>query len=252
MWSGSTDTITNQTPRNYMYGEKVFIFDEITAENCAFLIGDLGTFVFDKQNCGKGIKFFINSPGGETYTMMSIIGLMNIAKLYDIEVTTFVLGTAASAASMIAVQGDKRFMSNVSRHLVHFGSIWDVTTKNSEIEKIYAQNKEYADNLDNLYLSACGGKLTKHILDKLKNDERGYLNAEDCLKYGFCDSIIEDELFQKRIYDEQRNVFDRDFTKALTIAHKQQVQSEKKTKKPSKSKKPVKRKVKKDVKNEQQ
>lgn len=245
MWSGNIDMLTNQTPKNYMYGDKVFILDEITSENCAFLIGDLSTFVFEEQNRGKGLSFFINSPGGETYVMMSIIGLMNIAKLYDIEITTFVLGTAASAASMIAVQGDRRFMTNVSRHLVHFGSIWDVTTKNSEIEKIYEQNKEYADNLDNLYLTACGGKLTKHVLDKLKRDERGYLNAEDCVKYGFCDSIIEDELTQKRIYEEEKNVFERNFTKALISAQKKK----KPEKSESKSKKSVKNKSKKGKKN---
>lgn len=245
MWSGNIDMLTNQTPKNYMYGDKVFILDEITSENCAFLIGDLSTFIFEEQNRGKGLSFFINSPGGETYVMMSIIGLMNIAKLYDIEITTFVLGTAASAASMIAVQGDRRFMTNVSRHLVHFGSIWDVTTKNSEIEKIYEQNKEYADNLDNLYLTACGGKLTKHVLDKLKRDERGYLNAEDCVKYGFCDSIIEDELTQKRIYEEEKDVFERNFTKALISAQKKK----KPEKSESKSKKSVKNKSKKGKKN---
>ena len=32
MWTGNTDVITNQTPRNYMFGEKVFILDEITSE----------------------------------------------------------------------------------------------------------------------------------------------------------------------------------------------------------------------------
>lgn len=230
MWSGNTDILTNQTPKNYMYGEKVFILDEITSENCAYLIGDLTTFVFAEENRGKNLSFFINSPGGETYTMMSIIGLINIAKLYDIEVATFVLGTAASAASMIAVQGDRRFMTNVSRHLVHFGSIWDVTTKNSEIEKIYEQNKEYADNLDNLYLTACGGKLTKAMLDKLKRDERGYLNAEDCVKYGFCDNIIENELTQKKFYDEQKDVFEQNFTKAIISAQKKQKQIEKSSK----------------------
>lgn len=245
MWSGNIDMLTNQTPKNYMYGDKVFLLDEITSENCAFLIGDLSTFVFEEQNRGKNLSFFINSPGGESYVMMTIIGLMNIAKLYDIEITTFVLGTAASAASMIAVQGDRRFMTNVSRHLVHFGSIWDVTTKNSEIEKIYEQNKEYADNLDNLYLTACGGKLTKHVLDRLKRDERGYLNAEDCVKYGFCDSIIENELSQKRFYDDQKNIFEQNFTKAMISAQKKQ----KTVKKPSKSKKSVKNTSKKGEKN---
>lgn len=215
MWSGNSDILNHQSFKNYMYNDKVFILDEITTENCAYLIGDLSNFIFDEQNKSKQLTFFINSPGGETYVMMSIIGLMNIAKLYNIEIITFVLGTAASAASMIAVQGDKRFMSNVSRHLVHFGSIWDVTTKNSEIEKIYEQNKEYADNLDNLYLTACRGKLTKTVLDRLKRDERGYLNAEDCLKYGFCDSIIEDELTQKRYYDIQRDSFDKNFMQGI-------------------------------------
>jgi len=245
MWSGNTDLLTNQTSKNYMYNDKVFLLDEITSENCAFLIGDLSTFVFAEENKGKALIFFINSPGGETYTMMSIIGLMNIAKLYDIEITTFVLGTAASAASMIAVQGDRRFMTNISQHLVHFGSIYNVTSLHSEIEKIYEQNKEYAENLDNLYLTACKGKLTKSVLDKLKKDERGYLNAEDCLKYGFCDNIIENELAQKRLYDDQRDVFERNFTQALASAQKKQ----KSNKKQEKSKKSVKNSSKKGKKN---
>lgn len=245
MWSGNTDLLTNQSSKNYMYNEKVFILDEITSENCAFLIGDLTTFVFDEQNRGKNLSFFINSPGGETYVMMTIIGLINIAKLYDIEVTTFVLGTAASAASMIAVQGDRRFMTNISQHLVHFGSIYNVTSLHSEIEKIYEQNKEYADNLDNLYLTACKGKLTKNMLDKLKRDERGYLNAEDCIKYGFCDNIIENELAQKKFYDDQKDVFEQNFTKAMISAQKKQ-KSEKKS---SKSKKSVKTTSKKGKKN---
>lgn len=230
MWSGNTDLLTNQTSKNYMYNDKVYILDEITSDNCAYLIGDLSTFIFDEQNRGKPLTFFINSPGGETYVMMSIIGLMNIAKLYDIEITTFVLGTAASAASMIAVQGDKRFMTNISQHLVHFGSIYNVTSLHSEIEKIYEQNKEYADNLDNLYLSACKGKLTKAVLDKLKRDERGYLNAEDCVKYGFCDSIIEDELSQKRLYEAQREVFDRGFAQKLISSYKKSTKSKKSVK----------------------
>ena len=44
MWSGTTDTIVQQVPKNYMYNDKVFILDEITTENCAYLLGDLSTF----------------------------------------------------------------------------------------------------------------------------------------------------------------------------------------------------------------
>ena len=102
MWNGNNDGITDQTPRNYMFGDKIFILSEISSENCAHLIGDISNFVFTEENHGKCLNFIINSPGGESYTMMTIIGLMNIARLYNISINTFVLGEAGSAASLIA------------------------------------------------------------------------------------------------------------------------------------------------------
>ena len=90
MWSGTTDTIVQQVPKNYMYNDKVFILDEITTENCAYLLGDLITIIFNPENIGKRLQFFINSPGCESFVMMNIIGLMNIAKLYNMSLETFV------------------------------------------------------------------------------------------------------------------------------------------------------------------
>lgn len=83
------------------------------------------------------------------------------------------------------------------------------------------------------------------MLDKLKRDERGYLNAEDCVKYGFCDSIIENELYQKRFYDDQKLIFEKNFTKALISSQKK----EKSTKKQQKPKKSTKTSTKKGKKN---
>lgn len=196
-WNGNNDSIIPSSSRNYMYGNKVFILDEITADNCAYLIGDLTNFVFAPENNDKNIMFIINSPGGDSYVMMNIIGLINVAKLNNIEVYTFVLGMAGSAASLIATQGDVRYMSDISRHFVHFGAIFDITTKHSEIEKTYSQNKEYADNLTELYLKACGGKLSREKLLEIQSDERGYLNAKECIKYGLVDTIIEEDLKEK-------------------------------------------------------
>ena len=211
MWTGNNDSIGQGSSRNYMYNNKVFILDEITSTNCAYLIGDITDFVFNEGNRGKKLLFIINSPGGEVYTAMNIIGLINLAKLYDIEIVTMVFGYAGSAASMLAIQGDKRFMSKQAKHFVHFGSVFDVTTKHSEIEKIYRQNKEYAESMINLYLDACRKKLSRDMLLKLQSDERGYLNAEDCVKHGLADIIIEDELVQKMFYDEKRDEFDKGF-----------------------------------------
>lgn len=235
-WDGNNATISSHSSRNYMYGDKIFILDEITPENCAYLIGDMSAFVFNEQNFGKKLNIIINSPGGVVDTMFNIIGLINIAKLANIEVTTFVFGSAASAASMIAVHGTVRLMNKYSTHLIHFGTIWDVTRKESEIEKTYLQNKQWAENMDQLYLDNCKGKLTKDTLNKLKNDERGYLTAQDCLKYGLCDVIIEDDLKQKEILEKEQIEYDKGFEKYLKDKAKKVKEEANKEKKKVKSK----------------
>lgn len=201
----------NNTFRNYMVDNKVFILDEINSINCAYLIGDLTNFVFNEQNINKKIMIIINSPGGEIDVLFTILGLLNIARLSNIEIYTFVLGRACSAASILAVQGDYRYMSKLSKHFIHFGSIYDVTQKRSEIEKIYTQNKEYTDMIDELYISKSNNKLNKEFLEKIQNDERGYLNANRCLKLGLCDAIVESDLLSKLKYEQDQLAFEKEF-----------------------------------------
>lgn len=212
MWTGNNDSIGINASKNYMYNNKVFILDEITHNNCAYLIGDLTEFIFNEANHGKKLIFMINSPGGEVYTAMNLIGLINLAKLYDIEIVTIVLGYAGSAASMLAIQGNTRFIGQQAKHFVHFGSIFDVTSKHSEIEKIYLQNKEYAENMISLYQEACDGKLSRDILLKLQSDERGYVNAEACLKYGLADIVVENELAKKFFLDDKHHEYEKGFS----------------------------------------
>lgn len=234
MWNGSNETIFN-APRNYMYGDKVFLLDSISSNNCAYLIGDLTNYVLSESPVqNKTLSFFINSPGGDAYTMMTIIGLINIAKLRNFEIHTFVMGCAGSAASLIAVQGDWRCMTNVSKHFVHFGCIVDVTQKHSEIDKIYTQNKEYAENIDNLYINACNGKFKKELLHEIQKDERGYLNAQDCLKYGLCDCIIEQDLDEKIFNDMIKSEYENGFAKFYSNKVKEVTKKTKSNKKTAK------------------
>ena len=201
-WDGNNMSLTKDSPRNYMYKNTVYLLDEISDLSCAYLIGDLNDYVTDKRNFDMPLNFIINSPGGDVSVMMTILGLINIAKLNGIQINTFVMGVAASAASVIAIQGDIRKITKVSRHFVHFGAMWSLTERHSEIEKIYEQTKDYAERIDNLYLEACPG-LTSEKLRNLQLDERGYLNAEQCIEYGLCDSIIEDDLaYMKQVHEK--------------------------------------------------
>ena len=214
-WDGNNMSLGKDSSRNYMYKNTVYLLDEITDNSCAYLIGDLYEFVTNPQNFETPLNFIINSPGGDVYVMMTILGLINIAKLNKIQINTFVMGIAASAASVIAIQGNTRKITNVSRHFIHFGSMWSLTERHSEIEKIYEQTKDYAERIDNLYLQACPG-LTAEKLRNLQLDERGYLNAEQCIEYGLCDSIIENDLAEMNKIHKDAEEFEglfEDYTK---------------------------------------
>ena len=102
-WDGNNMSLSKDSPRNYMYKNTVYLLDEISDKSCAYLIGDLYDYVINPQNFDTPLNFIINSPGGDVYVMMTILGLINIAKVNRIQINTFVMGIAASAASVIAI-----------------------------------------------------------------------------------------------------------------------------------------------------
>ena len=74
------------------------------------------------------------------------------------------------------------------------------------LEKIYQQTKDYAERIDKLYLQACP-KLTPEVLRSLQLDERGYLTAVQCLEYGLCDSIVDQDLMLANTLEEKEEEF---------------------------------------------
>ena len=151
------------------------------------------------------------------------------------------MGEAASAASLIAAAGDIRCMTKYSKHMLHFGTIVDVTQKYSEMEKIYKQNKAYADSVRDLYYEMTNNKLTPKKLEELEIDERGYVTANDCLKYGLCDCILEDELETKLAQDSLRDEFENSFEDFIKNKNKRLKPKKNKNSKSSKVTKTVKK-----------
>lgn len=222
---------------NFFYGNYLFLLDEITDEKCFYAIADLTRFVTDPENKGKKLNILINSSGGSVMIMNTISGLLNVAKFNDMEISTFVYGIAASAASVIAVQGTIRLMSRNALHFVHFGMIPQYLTKVTEIDKSHAFVKQMQHQAETTYLKYCPN-LTKEAYLKLIEDEMGYLSAEDCLALGFCDGIIEDELEAKQEEDSKvAAALQKLAEEEEKLELKKQALQAKKTSKKSKSKK---------------
>lgn len=174
---------------NFVSENNVFINDEITNSTCAYMLADMYHLIADPAI--REMNIYINSPGGDISTLVSILSCLELAKATKLTVRTIVTGLAASSASMIAIVGDKRYMGEYAKHFIHFGSVFNGITKESEIEKANIYNKSHMKLVKELYLRYT--KLTKEKLDKLMEDEYGYIDAKTCKKLGLVDELVKGE-----------------------------------------------------------
>lgn len=178
----------DKTPLNFVLSgsNKVFLNEEINNFTCSHLIADM-TLILDIPG-NQFLELFINSPGGDYYTGMSIINMMEIAKEKGLTVNTYVTGEAASIASMIALYGDNRFIHKNARHMIHFGAYYNEIHKETEIKKSLRDMQEFHNTCVDIYSKKTSMK--KSFVEKIMEDEFGFMNAEECLKYKIATSII--------------------------------------------------------------
>lgn len=129
------------------------------------------------------IKIYINSPGGDVQSAFSIVDLI---KRCTVPVYTYVEGSVASAATLVSMSGKKRFISTNAVMMLHQISSW--------FQGTYENHMDERKNLDmmmtkikNYYTS--NSKIPMEELEELLKHDID-LSAEDCLKYGFVDTII--------------------------------------------------------------
>ncbi len=204
--------INESKSKNYITGNKIFLLDLINSNTCSELLGhlsnlvdslewrnqsgiDYSTFtnpydISDKKH--QIIDIYIDSPGGKIYTMTSLMHLLNIARAKGTIIRTNVFGTAASCASLIAIQGTPEFriMYEHGYHLVHYGSSTFSIDKEGEIERAAKYENEMRNNINSAYTKCT--KLTEEQLKELTHIELGYINAQECLNKKMCDWILTD------------------------------------------------------------
>lgn len=126
----------------------------------------------------------INSPGGDTYEAMAIVGRIKTAKCH---IVTEGYGHIMSAATLILASGKRRKMSKFAKFMWHEAS-YGVSGRHSEIkatakevedeEKLWADTMAEFSEKDSKYWLKTGIHLDKHYF------------AQELLELGVIDEII--------------------------------------------------------------
>lgn len=130
------------------------------------------------------INVHIHSNGGDAFEGVAI---GNLLKNHKAEIHVYIDGMAASAASVIAMAGDKIFMPKNTMMMIHKASTFAYGNANALIKQAETLTKVDVAVLES-YTNRFNGESFE--LERLL-DEETYLTAAEALAYGFCDEITE-------------------------------------------------------------
>ena len=133
------------------------------------------------------ISMYVNSPGGSITDGLAIIDTM---RSLPCPVATYIVGQAASMASVIACCGAKgrRFALRHAENLMHQGRIGGFEGQATDLEIFARQMQRIEDVCNRLYAEATGHPESKIAEDC---DRDLWLDAKEMLAYGLIDRIIE-------------------------------------------------------------
>lgn len=163
---------------------KIFIEDEITSASACDIVRSLMLLV--KEDPNKPIDIYINSPGGRVDAGLMIYDTLKGMKT---EVNLHCIGMAASMAAVILAGGKKghRYILPHSKTMIHEPLIsGGVGGSASSIQRT-AESIMETKRLTVELLAKDTGKKEKEIETAVSFDN--YMNAEESIAFGLCDSI---------------------------------------------------------------
>ena len=159
----------------------VYLYGDIDNESCNKLVSELES-LSDESN--DPIHLRIQSYGGEIIPTLNVVDTIN---RIPNPIYTYVDGYCASAATLISVSGDLRFMGTHSLFLMHklYGS--------SEGNYDYLRDDFENDNLlmnfmEMIYLE--NSNLNKMELNDILSHPNKWMNSSICFKHGLIDEIF--------------------------------------------------------------
>ena len=134
------------------------------------------------------VSLYINSPGGSVSAGMGILDTM---RFIPCDVSTYIIGQAASMGSVIACAGTKgkRFTLPFARNLMHqplLSGVMEGQATDLEIEA--REMLRIRDAIYQVYAESTGQTLETITHDCERNK---WLDAGEMVEYGLCDGVLE-------------------------------------------------------------
>ncbi|TRZ79501.1 ATP-dependent Clp protease proteolytic subunit [bacterium] len=164
----------------------VFIGGTIHDELANVVIAQL--LFLESQDAKKDIKLYVNSPGG---VVTSALAIYDTIQYVQCDIVTICTGLAASAAALLLTAGTKgkRFMLPNSEAMLH-QIMGGAQGQASEIAISAKHILNLKKRLNKILAHHTGRNLQQIEKD---TDRDFYLSAQDAVKYGLVDKIIENK-----------------------------------------------------------
>ena len=185
-WKWTNKAVTNQETQTETMERTLFLNGTIADES--WFDDDVTPQLFKEELLsGSGdITVWINSPGGDCVAAAQIY---NMLMDYHGNVTVKIDGIAASAASVIAMAGNKVLMSPVSMLMIH-NPMTVAMGNTAEMQKAIEMLSEVKESIMNAYEIKTGMSRAKisHLMDA-----ETWMNANKAVELGFADDILNRE-----------------------------------------------------------
>ena len=164
--------------------DRIIMLDtEVSQHSASLIVAQL--LFLESEDPDKDIQFYINSPGGSVTAGMSIYDTMQFIKC---DVSTIVLGQAASMGSLLAAAGSagKRYILPNARHMIH-QPLGGASGQATDVEIQARELLRWKEVLINIYVQHTG-----RDYETLRHDmERdNFMTADKALQYGLVDKIV--------------------------------------------------------------
>lgn len=149
-----------------------------------------------KAKDGDDIKIIVNSPGGDCFEGIAVYNtIRDFARNFKGNITTYVQGMAASAASWIALaassvsEKNKVVVEDNSVFMIH--DCWGLVVGNKNDMRDAADFAERVDNVMQKMLARKSGKTEAEIGDLM--DKETWYFGQEIIDAGFADEMAKDE-----------------------------------------------------------